>query len=160
ALLLEAGGRIVGDRLVGMERAGAHEQRRLALRPLGVGHAAVDRANLGARLLVVEADALSALLGDDVEDVVGDPRMHRPVGRLPLDPALVDGGVRALRLAGAAVDAFAGDHRRHRVVLFRPAGERPMAGAAGTETAATGLPSLQSLTFFAEWVKPCCGSPT
>src|SRR5439155_12672640 len=68
---------------------------------------------LGARLLVVEADALGALLGDDVEDVVGDRRMHRPVGRLPLDPALVDGGVRALRLAGAAVDALAGDDRRH-----------------------------------------------
>src|SRR5207245_3413694 len=53
------------------------------------------------------------LLGDDVEDVVGDRRMHRPVGRLPLDPALVDGGVRALRLAGTAVDALAGDDRRH-----------------------------------------------
>src|SRR5881409_4136716 len=96
-----------------MERPGALEEQRLALRPLGVGHAAVDRADLGARLLVVEADALGALLGDDVEDVVGDRRMHRPVGRLPLDPALLDGGVRALRLAGAAVDAFAGDDRRH-----------------------------------------------
>src|SRR3989442_5261900 len=96
-----------------MERAGALEQHRLALWQRGVGHAAVDRADLGARLLVVEADALGTLLGDDVEDVVGDRRMHRPVGCLPLDPALVDGGVRALRLAGAAVDALAGDDRRH-----------------------------------------------
>src|SRR5207253_4503239 len=96
-----------------MERPGALEEQRLALRPLGVGHTAVDRADLGARLLIVEADALGALLGDDVEDVVGDRRMHRAVGRLPLDPALVDGGVRALGLAGAAVDALARDHRRH-----------------------------------------------
>src|SRR5256712_11572808 len=97
-----------------MERPGALEEQPLALRPLGVGHAAVDRADLGARLLIVEADALGALLGDDVEDVVGDRRMHRAVGRLPLHPALVDGCVRALGLAGAAVDALAGDDRRHR----------------------------------------------
>src|SRR5256712_5354450 len=96
-----------------MERPGALEEQALALRPLGAGHAAVDRADLGARLLVVEANALGALLGDDVEDVVGDRRMHRAVGRLPLDPALVDGGIRALGLAGAAVDALAGDDRRH-----------------------------------------------
>src|SRR5437867_5670380 len=126
-----------------MERPGALEEQRLALRPLGVGHAAVDRADLGARLLVVEADALGALLGDDVEDVVGDRRMHRAVGRLPLDPALVDGGVRALGLAGAAVDAFAGDHCRHRGVLFRPAGERRKAGAAAAESATTVLLSWE-----------------
>src|SRR6266852_1536411 len=65
-------------------------------------------------------------------------RVHRAVGGLPLDAALVDGGVRALGLAGAAVDAFAGDHCRHRVVLSRPAGERRKAGAAGAESAATG----------------------
>src|SRR4029077_12410717 len=119
-----------------------------------VRHAAVDRADLGARLLVVEADALGALLGDDVEDVVGDGRVHRrPVGPQPLDAALVDGGIRAFRLAGAAVDAFAGDHCRHRVVLFRPAGELRRAGAAGAETAASGLPSRQSLTLFPEGVK-------
>src|SRR5439155_22629363 len=35
ALLLETGGRVVGDRLVGMERPGALEEQRLALRPLG-----------------------------------------------------------------------------------------------------------------------------
>src|SRR5438876_10605096 len=96
-----------------MERPGALEEQRVALRPRGLGHAAVDRADLGARPLVVEADALGALLGDDVEDVVGHRRMHRAVGRLPLDPALVDGGIRALGLAGASVDALAGDDRRH-----------------------------------------------
>src|SRR5437870_13213927 len=123
-----------------MERPGALEEQRLALGPLGVGQAAADRADIGARFMVVEADALGALLGDDVEDVVGYRRMHRAVGRLPLDPALVDGGIRALGLAGAAVDALAGDHCRHRVVLVRAAGERWKAGAA------TGLPSRECLT--------------
>src|SRR5437867_6817472 len=124
-----------------MERAGALEERGLALRPLGVGHAAVDRADLRARLLVVEPDALGALLGDDVEDVVGDRRMHRPVRRLPLDPALVDGGVRALRLAGAAVAAFAGDHCRHRVGPLSNLPASVGRGAAGAESATTVLPT-------------------
>src|SRR5882724_10813245 len=127
-----------------MERPGALEEQRLALRPLGVGHAAVDRADLGARLLVVEDDALGALLGDDVEDVVGDGRMHRAIGRLPFHAALVDGGVGALRLAGPAVDAFAGDHGRHRVG----------SSTRGCRAWCRRLPSAKSLTFFGRWVKP------
>src|SRR5207245_724898 len=79
-------------------------------------------------LVVVEADALGALLGDDVEDVVRQRRMHRAVGRLPFDAALVDGGVRALRLAGAAVDAFAGDYRRHRRSFFELPASRSRRG--------------------------------
>src|SRR5207244_7864201 len=46
---------------------------------------AVDRTDRRARLVVVEADALRALLGDNVEDVVRQRRAHRAVGRLPLD---------------------------------------------------------------------------
>src|SRR6185295_19342975 len=54
-----------------------------------------------------------ALLRDDVEDVVRDRGVHRPVGRLPLDPALVDRGVGALGLTRPAVDALVRDDRRH-----------------------------------------------
>src|SRR5262249_26044211 len=67
--------------------------------------------------------------------------------RLPLDAALVDGGVRTFRLARAAVDAFAGDHCRHRVVLFRPAGG-VRAGAAGrTGDAPTAAQRTQAQRF-------------
>src|SRR5262249_24754625 len=63
--------------------------------------------------VVVEPDALRALLRNDVEDIVRDRGVHRPVRRLPLDPALVDRGVGALRLTRPAVDALVRDDRRH-----------------------------------------------
>src|SRR6266581_575377 len=104
--------------------AGACEQDVVGLGDVGVRHAAVDRADRRAGLVVVEADALGALLGDDVEDVVGDGGMHGAVGGLPLHAPLIDGGVGALGLAGPAVDTLAGDHRRHRLpTSFGPAGE-------------------------------------
>src|SRR5262249_4454129 len=84
-------------RLVGVNRLRAREQIVLALAVVRIGHAAVDRADLGALLLGVEADALGA------QTRVDDERLF----------ALADGLVRALRLADAAVDAFLGDHGRH-----------------------------------------------
>src|SRR5581483_11596659 len=71
------------------------------------------RTDRRAGLVVVEPDALGALLGHDVEDLVRDRGPLRPVERIPLDAALVDRRVRALGLAGAAVDALVGDHRGH-----------------------------------------------
>src|SRR5439155_25937811 len=139
----EARGRVVRDGLVGMERPRARQQHVLRLGPVRVGDAAVDRTDRGAGLVIEEADALGTLLGDDVEDVVRDGRVHRAVGRLPLDAALIDGGVGALRLAGPAVDAFAGDYGCHRV--------GPRCGVVARGTAARRVP--KSLTFFGRWVK-------
>src|SRR3954468_13741555 len=80
-----------------MELLRAREQVRFRLRIAGVGDAAVDRAHRGAGLLVVEADALGAERRVDDEDVL----------------ALADRLVRALGLAGPAIDAFLGDDGRH-----------------------------------------------
>ena len=87
-----------------------------------IGNAAVDRTHRRARLLIEEPDALGALLGNDVEDVVRDRVVHPSVLRLPLDRALVDGRVRALGLARAAVDALGRDHRGHDRQGYRRAG--------------------------------------
>ena len=111
--LLEARRRVVTDGQLGMQHAGPIEQQLVRLGDVGVRHAAIDRADGRAGLVIVEPDALGALFRHDVEDVVRDGCVHGAVGRLPFDAALVDGGVGALRLAGAAVDALAGDHRRH-----------------------------------------------
>ena len=96
-----------------MQRAGAREQDVVGLDDLRVRHAAIDRADGRAGLLVVEPHALGALLGDDVEDLIVERGVHRAVGAEPLHAGLVDGRVRTLRLAGAAVDALVGDHRGH-----------------------------------------------
>src|SRR5262245_5051441 len=95
-----------------MDRAGLGDQLLLVLGVVRVGDAAVDGAHDGALLLIEEADALGALLGYDLVDILADGWMGRPVV-LPRAPPLVDRRVRTLRLAGAAVDAFRGDHRRH-----------------------------------------------
>src|SRR2546426_6126075 len=55
---------------------------------------------------------------------------------LPGRPALVDGGVGALGLAGSAVDALGGDHRRHGVI--RDAGRADYSGLSDDETTAAG----------------------
>src|SRR5262245_47918171 len=96
-----------------MQLFGARDQDLLGLRNFRIGNADVDRAHGRARLLIEEADALGALLRDDVEDVIRERGVLDAV-LLPLDAALVDGRVRALRLARAAVDALGSDHRRHR----------------------------------------------
>ena len=64
---------------------------------VGIRHAAVDRADRGALLGLVEAHTLGAELRVDHEGLL----------------ALADRLVRALRLADAAVDALLGDHRGH-----------------------------------------------
>jgi len=84
------------DGLVGVQRASAGEKNVLGLGPLGSGTQQSTGQTAAASFLIMESDALRALLGDDVEDVVRQRRMHRPVLRLPFDSALVDGGVRAL----------------------------------------------------------------
>src|SRR5262245_23938163 len=105
------------SRLVGMDRLRAGEELVLGLAVVRVGHAAVDRADLGALLLGVEADALGAQAWVDDEGLL----------------ALADGLVRALRLAHAAVDAFLGDHGRHGGLLRIPrsAAVAPVSGSPG-----------------------------
>src|SRR5581483_8982935 len=99
--------REVGPKLLlGMDLTGAGDEHAFGLRDVRIGHAAVDRTDRRAGLVVVEPDALGALLGHDVEDLVRDRGPLRPVERIPLDAALVDRRVRALGLAGAAVDAL------------------------------------------------------
>src|ERR1019366_10019065 len=56
--------------VVGMQPDGALEQHRLLFADLGVGHAALDRADGLAGLVVVEAHALGAELGGDHVDLV------------------------------------------------------------------------------------------
>ena len=111
---LEARRGVVGNGLLGMQDAGAREQHVVRLRDVWVRDAAVDGTDRGACLVVVKADALGALLGDDVEDLARQRRVRRPVERLPVHRALIDGRIRALGLAGPTIDALAGDHRRHR----------------------------------------------
>src|SRR5579885_219035 len=105
---------VVGNHLPRMQRPRPRQQHLVRLRPRRIRHAAVHRTHRRTRLVIVKPHALRALLRHDVEDVVRQRRVHRPVGRLPLHSPLVDGRVRTLRLAGAAVDALARDHRRHR----------------------------------------------
>src|SRR5262245_876389 len=84
--------------LVGVQLAGAVEERLLALHVVRIGDAALDGADRLAGLVVVESDALRAEVRIDDVDVL----------------TLRDRLVRALGLAGAAVDALLGDHRGHR----------------------------------------------
>src|SRR5262245_6211599 len=112
-----------------MDHARLGKELLLALRIVGIRHAAVDRADRRALLLVEKPDALRALLGDNVIDVLLEGGMALPVV-LPRGPALVDRRVRALGLAGAAVDALCGDHRRHGGTDYNGAGD-------GETTAAT-----------------------
>ena len=101
-----------GEGDLGMQLARAGEQLLLGLGDLRVGHAAIDRTHGGAGLVIEEADTFGALLGNDVEDVVRDRGVCDAV-QLPLDAALVNGGVRALGLTRAAVDALVRNDRRH-----------------------------------------------
>src|SRR5262245_6954946 len=95
-----------------MDDARLGDQLLLALRIVRVGHAAVDGAHGGALLLIEEADAFRALAGDDEIHILRERGVRLPLV-IVLRAAFVDGGVRALRLAGPAVDACLGDHRRH-----------------------------------------------
>src|SRR5204863_4071186 len=104
-------GRDVG---LGVDRARRGGELLLRLGIGGVRHAAVDRAHRRALLLIEKPDALRALLGDYVIDVLMEGGMALPVV-LPGGAAFVDGRVRALGLTGPAVDALGSDHRRHGV---------------------------------------------
>src|SRR5213593_4389015 len=112
--LAEAGRELGGEVVLGVDRARLGEELPLRLGILGVRHAAVDRTHRRALLLIEKPDALRALLGDDVIDVLLQGGMALPLV-LPGDPAFVDGRVRALGLTGPAVDALGSDHRRHSV---------------------------------------------
>jgi hypothetical protein len=100
-----------------MKHLGAYDELLFGLWNVGVRDTAVDGTNGGAGFLIVESHALRTLLRNDVENIRGDRRVLHTV-QLPLDAALVDGRVRALGLASPAVDALAGDHRRHRKLPF------------------------------------------
>src|SRR4029453_7297298 len=112
SLLPEARWEIRLERLLGMNHPSLGNQLVLGFGIVRVGHAAVNRADGRALLLVEEADALGALLGNDVVDVLGECRLAL-AAVLPLGAALVDRGIRALGLARATVDALLGDHRGH-----------------------------------------------
>ena len=95
-----------------MQLLGARDQHVFAFWIVRVRDAAVDRTRFRARFVIEEPDALRALVANDVEDVSRDRRMLDSV-QLPFDPTRVDGGVRALGLARAAVDAFVRDDGCH-----------------------------------------------
>ena len=91
-----------------MESAGARDQHPVGLRDVGIGDTAVDRTDGSACLVVVEADALGALLRHDVEDLVDERRTLGPVGRIPFDAMfaahIVDDVQHGLVPAGGRVD--------------------------------------------------------
>ena len=84
--------------MIGVDGLRAFKEDVFGLEVARIGDAAVDGADRGARLFVVEPDALGAQVGIDDVDVL----------------ALADGFVRALRLARAAVDALFRDRGAHR----------------------------------------------
>jgi hypothetical protein len=95
-----------------MQRLGTLEQHGLAFRNIRVGNTAVDGTYRRTCFMIEKAYAFRALLRHDVENVVGNGRMLLAVV-LPLHTTLIDGGIRALGLARAAVNALGSDYRRH-----------------------------------------------
>ena len=85
-------------RVAGVELEGAVGEFFFRFHVFGIREAALHRAHGLTGFLLVEADALRAQVGVDDVDVV-------PLG---------DGVVRALGLAGSAVDAVVGDTCGHR----------------------------------------------
>src|SRR4029453_4773002 len=86
-----------GERLVRVKLASTLEQHLFALDVVRIRHTALDRAHCLTGLVIVKPDALGTEVRVDNVDVV----------------AFRDRFVRALWLAGAAVDALLGDHRGH-----------------------------------------------
>jgi len=95
-----------------MERARTRDKRRFPLRDGGVGNTAIDRAYHRALLTAEKPNALAALVGRDVIDVLPERRMLLAV-ELPLPSALVNRAVGACRQAKPAIDAVFGNQRRH-----------------------------------------------
>src|SRR5271155_5472283 len=96
--LSKSRGEFGAESLLGMEHARALNQHLFGLWNVGVRDAAIDRAYRRALLLIEEADALGALVGDDVVDVVLQRGLVRAV-EFPLRAAFVNRGVGTLRLA-------------------------------------------------------------
>src|SRR5260370_15821175 len=95
-----------------MQHSRARDQNFLGLGDCGIWDAAIDGTDRRALLLIEEAHALGALVGDDIVDVLFDRGRRRAI-QLPRRAALVDCGVGAFGLARAAIDAFFSNQRGH-----------------------------------------------
>src|SRR5271155_1746967 len=95
-----------------MQHARTLDQHLFGLRNVGIRNAAIHRAYRGALLLIEEADALGAFVGDNIIDVFLDRGLVSAV-EFPLRAAFINRGVRALRLASTAVDALFCYQRGH-----------------------------------------------
>src|ERR1700722_1904362 len=65
--------------LIGMQHSCAFDQHLFGLGNVGIGDAAIDWTHRGALFLIEEADALGALVGDDVINVFFNRRLGRAV---------------------------------------------------------------------------------
>ena len=92
----------------------ASEEHVFGLGMVRIRDAAVDRADGGALFLIEVTDALGAFARDDVVEIIRNGVVLTAF-EIILGSAGLDGGVRALGFAGAAVDAFFGDLRSHGV---------------------------------------------
>src|SRR6516225_7412675 len=101
-----------------MHSPGTFQEDFLALGNIRVGNTAVYRTNGRALFLLEEANALGAFLGSYIVNVFLDRGIARPV-EFPRRASLVDGGVRALGFARAAVDALFSNQRRHIPTVLR-----------------------------------------
>ena len=93
----EAGFEVIANLSLGMKRASACNQNFFRFDVIGIRYTAIHRANRGASLKIMEADAFGAKLRIDDKD--GFTLRDRIVG--------------ALGLACAAVDTLIGNHRSH-----------------------------------------------
>src|SRR5437667_3632572 len=95
-----------------MQLTRALQQYRLGFRIRGIRDTAIDRAYRRAGFMIVKPYAFSTFRWNDVIDVLCDSGTRYTV-EVPLDTAAVDGSIRALRLARAAVDALARNFGGH-----------------------------------------------
>src|SRR5579885_156812 len=118
-LLLESRREVRAEGLIRMELLGALDQYFLALGNVGVGDTAIHGADRGALFLVKETDAFGAFLRNNVIDVFLQCGARLSI-ELPGCAAFIDGGIRALRLARAAVNAFFRNQCRHILTILQP----------------------------------------
>src|SRR5437667_12203078 len=109
---MEARGKVAAKGRLRMQVLSPAKQYRFTLHNVWVGHATVHRTHRRARFMIVKAHTFRTLLGHDVEDVVGERRVHHAI-EFPFHPALVDGGVGALGLTCPTIDALTSNHRGH-----------------------------------------------
>lgn len=112
-----------------MERARTRDKRRFPLRDGEVGPTAIDRAYHRALLPAEKPNALAALVGRDVIDILPKRRMFLAV-ELPLLSAFVNRAVGARRHAKPAIDAIFSNQRRHdrKPGHHAPQSQRPSRG--------------------------------